>query len=88
MSELFVIRPMNEEQNYFIITVGKHLATPKHFKSRQEAERYIRYPKWDTIIALLGEIKEVEEEMIKKDAKTVVDQSCQEVNETNKIETK
>lgn len=60
--DLFVIRPTNEEQNDFIITVGKHLATEKHFKSREEAEEYIETPKWDTILALVGEVQELSEQ--------------------------
>ena len=60
--DLFVIIPTNEEQNDFIITVGKHLATEKHFKSREEAEEYIETPKWDTILALVGEVQELSEQ--------------------------
>ena len=37
--ELFKIRPINEEQNDFIITIGQHLATDQHFKKREEAEQ-------------------------------------------------
>lgn len=62
VKDLFVIRPTNEEQNDFIVTVGKHLATEKHFKSREEAEKYIETPKWDTILALVGEVQEVSEQ--------------------------
>lgn len=60
--KLFVVRPTNEEQNDFIVTVGKHLATEKHFESREEAEKYIETPKWDTIIALLSEVQEITEQ--------------------------
>lgn len=61
VKDLFVVRPTNEEQNDFIVTVGKHLATVTHFKSREEAENYIETPKWDTILALIGEIQEISE---------------------------
>ena len=40
VKEAFQIRPTNEEQNDFIITVGQHLATEQHFKKREEAEQY------------------------------------------------
>ena len=62
VEDLFVVRPTNEEQNDFIITVGRHLATEKHFKSRKEAEEYIDTPKWDTILALVGEVQEINEQ--------------------------
>ena len=67
--ELFQIRPTNEEQNDFIITVGKHLATEKHFKTHQEARTYINSPKWDMILAMIAELFEIhtEAEHHKKD---------------------
>lgn len=60
--ELFQIRPTNEEQNDFIITVGKHLATEKHFKTREEAEQYRNTPQWDTILAMVSEMFIIHEE--------------------------
>ena len=51
---IFVIRPIDNEQKEFIITVGKHLATKKRFKTKEEAETYIKYPKWDTTFALIA----------------------------------
>ena len=41
VKELFRIRPTNEEQNDFIITVGQHLATEQHFESKKEANNRI-----------------------------------------------
>ena len=54
--ELFQIRPTNEEQNDFIITVGQHLATEKHFPTREEAEKYRDTPQWDTTLAMVSEM--------------------------------
>lgn len=59
VNELFKIRPTNEEQKDFITTVGQHLATEQHFKSREEAEKYIENPKWDTILAVVAEMFEI-----------------------------
>lgn len=56
LNELFKIRPTNEEQNDFIVTVGQHLATEKHFKTREEAEKYIETPQWDMILAMMAEM--------------------------------
>ena len=64
--ELFVIRPIDNEQKEFIITVGKHLATKKKFRTEEEAENYIKYPKWDTTFAIIAEMIEINEN--KKDA--------------------
>ena len=57
--ELFQIRPTNEEQNDFIITVGNHLATEQHFATREEAEIYRETPKWEMIIAIVAEMFEI-----------------------------
>ena len=59
--ELFIVRPTDNEQKKFIITVGKHLATKKEFKTKEEAETYIKYPKWDTTFALIAEMIESNE---------------------------
>ena len=56
VKELFQIRPTNEEQNDFIITVGQHLATEQHFATREEAEEYRNTPKWEMILAMVGEM--------------------------------
>lgn len=61
VKDLFVIRATKAENDDFIITIGKHLATEKHFTTKQEAEQYIETPKWDTILALVGEVQEINE---------------------------
>ena len=59
VKKLFQIRPTNEEQNDFMITVGQHLATEQHFKTREEAEQYIDTPQWDMILAMVAEMLEI-----------------------------
>ena len=59
VKELFKIRPTNEEQNDFIITVGQHLATENHFKTREEAEQYRDTPQWDMVLAVVAEMFEI-----------------------------
>ena len=66
VKELFQIRPKNEEQNDFIITVGQHLATEQHFKTREEAEQYIDTPQWDMILALVAEMFDIHENNLHK----------------------
>ena len=63
VEELFKIRPTNEEQNDFIITVGQHLATERHFATREEAEKYKKTPKWDMVIAIVTEMFEINKEL-------------------------
>ena len=62
IKEIFIIRPTDNEQKEFIITIGKHLATKKKFKTKEEAENYIKYPKWDTTFALIAEMIESNED--------------------------
>ena len=69
VKELFQIRPTNEEQNDFIITVGQHLATETHFATREEAEEYRNTPKWDTILAVVAEMLTIQEEINHKENK-------------------
>ena len=66
LNELFKIRPTNEEQNDFIATVGEHLATERHFKTREEAEKYIETPQWDMILALVAEMLTIHENNLHK----------------------
>ena len=63
VKELFQIRPTNEEQNDFIITVGQHLATEKHFATREEAEAYRDTPQWDMMLAMTAEMFTIHEEV-------------------------
>lgn len=81
--DLFVVRATNEENNNFIITIGKHLATEKKFKSKEEALEYIRTPKWDTIVAMCGEMIEAHkvDEQIEKDAKKIVNSIIKKTKE-------
>lgn len=63
VKELFKIRPTNEEEKDFIITVGQHLATERHFNTREEAEQYINTPQWDMILAMVAEMFQIHTEV-------------------------
>ena len=67
VKELFQIRTNNEEQNDFIVTVGQHLATEQHFKTREEAEQYIDTPQWDMILAMVAEMFTIHKEIKHKE---------------------
>ena len=56
--EVFVVRATNPENNDFIITVGNRLATPKHYESKEEAEKAIKNREWNLIATLAIELAE------------------------------
>lgn len=58
-TDIFAIRPTNEEQNDFIVTVGRHLATEKHFETKEDAERYLNEFHWDTHVAVMAEMIDI-----------------------------
>ena len=62
IKELFIARPTNEEQNDFVVIIGKHLATEEHFRTKEEAEAYKENPKWDMIFALCAEMIDMNNE--------------------------
>ena len=63
IKDLFVVRATNEENNNFIVTIGRHLATRKTFKSKKEALEYIEKPEWDTVGSLIHEMIETNKEV-------------------------
>lgn len=51
-NDQFVIRALNEENNNFIITLGDHLATTRHFTSYEEADAAVRAVDWNLVASL------------------------------------
>lgn len=70
-NDTFIIRALNEENDDFIITLGNHLATPKHFKSYDEAENSIKAVDWNLVaslaMSLIEGIKKMENEKKEED---------------------
>lgn len=60
--EIFKIMPTNEEKSDWIVIVGKHLATEQHFKSLNDAKEYMEVPNWDTLVAVVAEMIDINEE--------------------------
>lgn len=56
--EAFVVRATNPENNDFIITIGNRYATPKHYESKEEAEKSIKERDWNLIATLAIELAE------------------------------
>ena len=56
--DVFVVRATNPENNDFIITIGNRYATPKHYKSEEEAQKDIKSRNWNLIATLAIELAE------------------------------
>ena len=56
--EAFVVRATNPENSDFIITIGNRYATPKHYESKEEAEKSIKERDWNLIATLAIELAE------------------------------
>lgn len=63
--KLFIVRPTNEEKSDYIVTIGNHLATEKHFKSEEDAWEYVAEPHWDTTIAVMAEMNNLLEKKLR-----------------------
>ena len=73
VGDQFIIRALNEENNDFIITLGNHLATTKHFKTYEEAMEVIERTDWNLVaslaMSLIQGIKKMESEKKEEDKK-------------------
>lgn len=58
MKDCFQIRPTDESNENFMITIGNHLATEEIFKSRKAAEAKINKTDWNLISAFFFAMKE------------------------------
>lgn len=56
--DAFVVRATNSENNDYIITIGNKYATPKHYESKEEAEKDIKERNWNLIATLAIELAE------------------------------
>lgn len=56
--DVFVVRATNPENNDFIITIGNRYATPKHYESKEEAEKAIKDRDWNLVATLAIELAE------------------------------
>ena len=58
MKDCFQIRPTDESNENFMITIGNHLATEEIFKSRKAAEMRINKTDWNLVSAFFFGMKE------------------------------
>ena len=61
LAEAFIIRPANQNEDGFIITIGNHLATEEIFPSREAAEERINQTDWNLVAAMSYALKEADE---------------------------
>lgn len=76
MKNCFKIRPTDESQTEWMITIGNHLATEEVFKSRKAAEMKINKTDWNLVSAFFFGLQEAVEH--EKKLKEQKDQETEE----------
>ena len=73
MKDAFKVLPTSTEEKDYMIVIGKHLATPEKFPTREEAEARINSIDWNLIAAMIYACKEADEyeKKLKRSAKKV-----------------
>ena len=61
MKNCFKIRPTDENQTEWMITIGNHLATEEIFKSKKAAEMKINKTDWNLVSAFFFGLQEAVE---------------------------
>ena len=61
MKDIFKVLPTTQEEKEFMIVIGKHLATPEKFESREDAQYVIDSTNWNLVAALIYACKEADE---------------------------
>lgn len=61
MKNCFKIRPTDENQTEWMITIGNHLATEEVFKSKKAAEMKINKTDWNLVSAFFFGLQEAVE---------------------------
>lgn len=86
--DVFVVRPTNTEENDFMITIGKRLATTKRFRTAKAAQLYINKKPWELIATLVFAchemIKQQENENTMEKSSTDTTSDNQNSEETSK----
>ena len=82
MKDVFKVLPTTQEENEYMIVIGKHLATTEKFPTREAAEEKINSVDWNLITAMIYACKEADEyeKKLKHSAKKIT----KEVTNNNK----
>lgn len=85
MKDVFKVLPTTQEENEYMIVIGKHLATTEKFPTREAAEEKINSIDWNLITAMIYACKEADEyeKKLKHSAKKVTKKN---INNTKKKE--
>lgn len=73
MKDVFKVLPTTQEENEYMIVIGKHLATTEKFPTREAAEEKINSVDWNLIASMIYACKEADkyEARIKRCAKKI-----------------
>ena len=73
MKDVFRVLPTTQEENEFMIVIGKHLATTEKFPTREAAEEAINSINWNLVAAMIYACKEADEyeKKLKRSAKKI-----------------
>ena len=73
MKDVFKVLPTSTEEKEYIIVIGKHLATPEKFPTREAAEEVINSINWNLVAAMIYGCKEADEyeKKLKRSAKKI-----------------
>ena len=61
MKDCFKVIPADQEENAYLIVIGKHLATAEKFPTREAAEERINQTDWNLVSAMIYACKEADE---------------------------
>ena len=61
MKDVFKVLPTTQEENEYMIVLGKHLATTEKFPTREAAEEKINSTDWNLVAAMIYACKEADE---------------------------
>ena len=80
MKDVFKVLPTTQEENEYMITIGKHLATTEKFPTREAAEKRINSVDWNLVAAMIYACKEADEyeKEIKRSTKKYTNNSKKE----------
>lgn len=85
MRDVFKVLPTTQEENEYMIVIGKHLATTEKFPTREAAEEKINSVDWNLVAAMIYACKEADEyeKKIKRSTKKIKKEI---INDTKKKE--
>lgn len=61
MKDCFKVIPADQEENAYLIIIGKHLATAEKFPTKEAAEERINKTDWNLVSAMIYACKEADE---------------------------